>query len=412
MALNRTRLRLLWLNLSGLVVLLLLVGSGAYGLVRGQLYERMRQELVLTAHTVAFSVEKEPHGVDFQESLHLADRPVLVDLKDTCTVEWLDLQGRVVAHRGLVPVPPQSLEPDRFVFGPDSGSYTLPAHEKGGLFGYARVALPLAPLREQLKELWKLMAWNGALILVLASFLGWWWTGRSLRPLQRAYDDLSLFAGSVSHELRSPLTAMLTQCESLLRHFERIERDEIREGLQELSESSADMARLVNDLLLLAQARRHQADLALAPQAVAEVVAEARAQLPAVGKAVEIVCQSGGETVLAHRPYLLLILRNLLENAVQYSDAGTRVEVTWSRRGRQLEIVVSDQGVGLSPEACARVFEPFWRADRARARHAGGAGLGLAIAHNLARAMGGELSVTSQPAAGSKFRVRLPQVEL
>ncbi len=164
---------------------------------------------------------------------------------------------------------------------------------------------------------------------------------------------------------------------------------------------------LVNDLLLLAQARRRQ-DLQIEPQVLAGVVEEARAQLVPLAKGIEIAVQTGAEKVLAHRPYLCLILRNLLENALHYSDSGTRVNVCWTRQGRQLEIVVSEQGVGLTPEACARVFDPFWRADYSRARNAGGAGLGLAIAHNLAEVMGGNLSVTSHPGRGSQFCILLP----
>ncbi|MBN9419652.1 hypothetical protein ABS71_07355 [bacterium SCN 62-11] len=408
MSLSRTRLRLLLLNLAGLLALLSLVCIGSYSLVRRQLYERLQQELLLTAHAVTFSVERESHGVDFHESIYLADRPLQIDLRETCTVEWLDAQGKVLAQRGVVPMPSQDLRAEQYFYGPLSCSYTLPAQEKGQIYGYARVALPLAPLRKQLSDLLGMLVLTGTLTLAAAAGLGWWWTGRSLRPLQLAYDDLSLFAGSVSHELRSPLTAMLTQCQSLLRHFDRIEKEEIREGLQELSESSSDMARLVNDLLMLAQARRHHSDLPLEPQSVAEVVGEARGQMAPTSKQVDIQVQSDPQTVLAHRPYLLLILRNLLENAVQYSDSGTRVQVSWQGRGRQLQITVSDQGVGLSAEACARVFEPFWRADRSRARHAGGTGLGLAIAHSLAQAMGGELSVTSQPGQGSQFHILLP----
>ncbi len=408
MSLNRTRLRLLLLNLTGLLLLLLLVGAGSYSLIRRSFYQKLQQELLLTAHAVTFSVEYERGAVDFHESLYLADRPLQIDLRDHCTVEWLDPEGKVVAQRGFVPMPKQSLQPEKFLYGPLSCSYTLPAHDASHVYGYARVAVPLAPLRRQLSDLLAWLALTGPLTLVVAAGLGWWWTGRSLKPLQLAYEDLSLFAGSVSHELRSPLTAMLTQCQSLLRHFDRIDKEEIREGLQELSEASTDMARLVNDLLMLAQARRHHADLPLAPQSVAEVVGEARAQMAPSSKQVEIRVQADDQTVLAHRPYLLLIFRNLLENAVQYSDAGTRVEVGWQMRGRELEISVSDQGVGLSAEACQRVFEPFWRADRSRARHAGGTGLGLAIAHSLAQAMGGDLSVTSRLGQGSRFSVLLP----
>lgn len=407
MSLHRARWRLLLLNLGCLLLLLLLVCAGAYGLLRHQLYERLQRDLLLTAHAVTFSVENEPHGVDFHESIYLSDRKVKVDLDELGTVEWLDPQGQVVVRRGHTVVPEQRLTAEHFVYGPLSCSYTLAASDKGRIYGYARVAVPLQPVNDQLNSLLGLLAATGAFTMVLAAGLGWWWTERSLRPLQQAYDELSLFTGSVSHELRSPLTAMLTQSQSLLRHFDNIDREEVREGLQELSESSSDMAHLVHDLLMLAQARRHQLEMRLEPQGVAEVVQEALSQVAHLSKDIQVSCQKSDETVLAHRPYLCLILRNLLENALHYSEPATRVLVSWSLQGRELEIVVSDQGVGLTPEACARVFEPFWRADPSRARNAGGAGLGLAIAHSLAEVMGGNLSVVSQPGQGSQFSVRL-----
>lgn len=399
MSLRRARLRLLLLNLGSLLLLLLLISLGAYGLLRRQLYARLEQDLMLTAQAVTFSVEHEEAGFDFSESIYLANRPLEFNLDHLVTAEWLDPQGKVLARRGSIAMPAQALQAERYVFGPDSCSYTLAASAKGWIYGYARVAVPLQPLRDQLTELVHLLLATGLITMAVAAGLGWWWTGRSLRPLQQAYDDLSLFTGSVSHELRSPLTAMLTQSQSLLRHYDRIDREEVREGLEELSQSSADMAHLVNDLLMLAQARRHPSDLELEWLDLTEVVESLRVQL---GERIQ--CQASGGKVRAHRPYLVLILRNLLENALKYSESEKPVRV--ARVGS--EIVVSDQGVGLSEEAQALVFEPFWRADSSRARHAGGSGLGLAIAYSLAEAMGGKLSVTSQPGQGSQFHLRLP----
>jgi OmpR-family two-component system manganese-sensing sensor histidine kinase len=401
----RTRRRLLLLNLGGLLLLLLVVATGVYALVRGQLYQRLQQDLALTAQTVTFSVEWEPKGFDYSESIHLTQRPLELDLKDQVTVQWLDSSGKVLAARGNVPMPVQKLSPRHYVYDQTAASYTLDAQRAGKIYGYARVSASLLPLQHQLSQLLGLLAATGTAILALAGLVGWWWTGRMLRPLQHAYQELELFTGSVSHELRTPLTAMLTQCQSLLRHYDSLEPAEIREGLEELGETSADMARLVHDLLLLAQARRHQPDLALQPVSLPEVVEEARAQ---VVKGASIQLQGPPASLLGHRPYVQQILRNLLENAAHYSEPGSPVEVRWEARGAWLEVVVSDHGPGLDSEACERVFEPFWRADRARSRHAGGTGLGLAIAAGMARAQHGQLSVTSQPGQGSHFCLKLP----
>lgn len=399
MSLRRTRLQLLLLHIGGLLLLLLLSGLGVYATLRHQWYQRMREELIRMARAVTFSVENEGQGIYFGESLYLSNKPTRVKPQEEATVQWIDPKGKIVASRGKIAVPKQALVDKSFVYSPTACSYTLSASQHGVIYGYSRVTISLLSLYEHLDELMRLLAMTGTITLLLTSVVGWWWTGRLLAPLQKAYQDLSLFTGSVSHELRSPLTAMLTQCESLLRHYDSLDSSEVREGLQELSESSGDMARLVNDLLALAQARRRP-NVPIEPVLIQELVDEV--------KGANVVSRGEPVSVLAHRPYLQLVLRNLLENANHYGDPGTPVRIHWTVRGRQLEIVVSDQGPGLSAEACRRVFEPFWRAELSRNRNAGGAGLGLAIAHSMIVAQRGQLSVTSQLGQGCQFHIVLP----
>ncbi|MBS2039653.1 HAMP domain-containing histidine kinase [bacterium] len=403
MSFSLLRKRLLLLNLGGLCVLLLTVAGVVYWLVRVQLYHRLQEDLVLTAQAVTFSVEKVRTGIDVSESIYLTSRPLQFELRDQVTVQWLNPEARVVAARGSVPVPSQKLEPGRFIRDQVACSYTLAATDRGQVYGYARVTRSLLPLHQELAELIWVLAITGTVLMSLAALLIWLWTDRALKPVQTAHEELELFTGAVSHELRTPLTAMLTECQSLLRHFDQLDSSEIRESLEDLSQSSADMARLVHDLLLLAQARRQQPELEFHPVHLPEVVLEARDQL---GEG-QITIQGIPLSLWGYQPYVQQILRNLLENAVRYSESQSPIEVSWEVHGPWVELVVRDDGVGLDAESCQRVFEPFWRADRARARHQGGAGLGLAIAAGLARAQHGELSVTSRLGQGSQFRLKL-----
>jgi two-component system sensor histidine kinase SenX3 len=101
-------------------------------------------------------------------------------------------------------------------------------------------------------------------------------------------------------------------------------------------------------------------------------------------------------------------VRNLVENAVKYTPAGGKVELTLTTAEGHALLGVQDTGIGIAAEDTQRIFQPFVRLDAARARETGGAGLGLAIAQSIARAHGGDLVVTSAPGAGSRFTIRLP----
>lgn len=102
------------------------------------------------------------------------------------------------------------------------------------------------------------------------------------------------------------------------------------------------------------------------------------------------------------------LFTNLIENALHYTPSGGVVEIKTSHAGSHLYVNVQDTGVGIAPEQIEHVFDRFWRADRSRSYHAGGAGLGLAIAQAIAQNHGGSIAITSQLGVGSCFTVRLP----
>jgi two-component system sensor histidine kinase SenX3 len=144
------------------------------------------------------------------------------------------------------------------------------------------------------------------------------------------------------------------------------------------------------------------------------VIAEAvdRSQLPAESKNIRIVV--GGRTegkVFGDQDLLVTALRNLIDNAIRYSPANTRVGIGVRSRDGLVSISVTDQGEGLTPEEQERVFERFYRVDAARSRHTGGTGLGLSIVKHVASNHGGEVTVWSQPGQGSTFTLRLPEME-
>jgi signal transduction histidine kinase len=105
---------------------------------------------------------------------------------------------------------------------------------------------------------------------------------------------------------------------------------------------------------------------------------------------------------------LRIVMVNLIDNAIKYSDAGGTVRVVAKRREGSVEIAVSDQGIGIEPDKLPRLFERFYRVDKTRSRKLGGTGLGLAIVKHIAEAHGGTVSVESTPGEGSTFMISLP----
>ena len=238
--------------------------------------------------------------------------------------------------------------------------------------------------------------------------------GGALLTLQDATDELRArttrreFVSNVSHELRSPLASVRAMVETI-ENGAIDDREATLDFLSRIQDDIARMTALVNELLELSSLESGQMPVHLSPTGARETAAAAAARLKAAAakKGVEIRCGAGGDApcVMADPAKLDQILTNLLENALRFTPPGGRVEISASARARWVDISVSDTGVGISPEHLPRVFERFFKADRAR--RDGGTGLGLAIAKHLAQAQGGEIRAESAEGEGSVFTVTL-----
>jgi two-component system sensor histidine kinase BaeS len=227
------------------------------------------------------------------------------------------------------------------------------------------------------------------------------------RLIQRVDEVLAVqrqFVADTSHELRTPLTTINGNLE-LLEHD--LSPDERAETLGETREEVRRMARLIRDLLLLAEVgepgsrERHPVHLDLLAQAVVGRLGAGR------GTRVRVVAEP--VVVSADEDRLGQVLGNLLQNALRYaSTAPGAVQVTVRRSSRMALLVVEDDGPGLPPEALDRVFDRFYRVDRARSRIQGGTGLGLAIVRHITEAHGGRVWAENRPGGGARFCVRLP----
>jgi signal transduction histidine kinase len=234
------------------------------------------------------------------------------------------------------------------------------------------------------------------------------------RQLELASQKKSQFVSSMSHELRTPLNAIIGLTELMVSNPARFGIEKALEPLKRVNAAGTHLLGLINQVLDLSKIEAGKLDLNpesvnLAPL-IDEVIGTA-GQLAEKNQnhlAVETQTNLGAVTVDPMR--LRQILLNLLSNACKFTKQG-EVKLKAGRAangGDWIELAVSDTGIGMTPEQQAKLFAEFTQADSLTARHFGGTGLGLAISRKLARMMGGDVTVTSEPGKGSVFTVRLP----
>src|SRR5277367_669488 len=219
------------------------------------------------------------------------------------------------------------------------------------------------------------------------------------------------FVANVSHELRTPLTCITGYVETLL--DDRELSSQTREFLQIILKNASRMNRLTEDLLALASVESGDYKLRLQKIQASTLVEESVASLAVLVLDSALTLEVGettDEPVMADLDALSQVFGNLVENAMKYGKAGGRVRVGAREQDAMIEFYVQDFGPGIAYEHLPRIFERFYRVDKARSRESGGTGLGLAIAKHIVQAHGGHIRVESELGFGATFLFRLASV--
>ena len=219
------------------------------------------------------------------------------------------------------------------------------------------------------------------------------------------------FIANVSHELRTPLTSLLGYTETLLdESFD----PKAREFLEIIRRNAQRMSRLTEDLLTLARVESGEDRLQETPVSAQELLRDAQAAFSEItrnrGVTIEIA-ESQDFEVLADKEAIHQVFSNLIDNALKYATGNKRIEIGATERTAEVEFYVRDFGPGIPSEHLPRLFERFYRVDKARSREAGGTGLGLAIVKHIVLNHGGRAGVNSELGHGSVFWFRLPLAE-
>ena len=234
---------------------------------------------------------------------------------------------------------------------------------------------------------------------------------QDVTDLRRLENLRKEFVSNVSHELKTPLAGIQAYAETLLSGAIE-DTDACHRFVTRIQEQGNRLNDLVQDLLQLGRIEAGQEAFQLERVSVAEsILASVESQqLAAEGKQISIELRSPSADlfVRADRKGLQTIFDNLISNAVKYTPESGQVQIHWSRVGDDVQIDVTDSGVGIASEHLPRIFERFYRVDEARSRDIGGTGLGLSIVKHLINEFGGSIDVRSELADGSTFTIRLP----
>jgi heavy metal sensor kinase len=231
----------------------------------------------------------------------------------------------------------------------------------------------------------------------------------TLQRLEISFDALKRFTADASHELRTPLTALRSVGEIALR--EATEVDTLRDSIGSMLEEAQRLNDLTDTLLMLARVESGRLPMHREAVPLTDLVMEVCGSLEVLATEKQQRIEptvSPGLVVHADRVLLRQTVMNILYNAIHYSPPGSTVRVVCLPRDHEAVVEISDEGPGIAPEHQDKVFERFYRVDKARSRAAGGAGLGLALAKLFVEQNGGTIGLSSVLGQGSCFRFRIP----
>ncbi len=233
-----------------------------------------------------------------------------------------------------------------------------------------------------------------------------------LTELERVEKTRRDFIANVSHELRTPLTSIQGYAETLLEPG--LQPDHGREFLEIIQKNAARMARLTEDLLTLARVESGEKEFAFASVPASRLLQETLQSFREIARSrgVELAIESSSERpVAADVDAIQQVLANLVDNALKYGGAGGKVLLGARESDGAVEFYVRDLGAGIASEHLPRLFERFYRVDKARSRESGGTGLGLAIAKHIILAHGGTIRAESRLGHGATFLFTLPAAQ-
>ena len=419
------RSRLLLYYLIVMAAILSIFGTGVYVVFRRNLYQQLDKKLLTLAQsaTPSFTAVRDRGNKYLNQVEEVPWRDIFN--RDRQSLEWFDQNGELLGRKGLIQLDAPPKVGPQIVRQPKTGeilrTHTLSVFIRDNgqagppsLVGFIRATQSSEVIEEAESELFTILIVGGMFTLVLTGLGGFWLTQKAIEPIEASFLQLKQFTADASHELRSPLTAIKASVDIMRTHPERVHPKDVKK-LEAISGATMQMSQTLEDLLFLARADA-DSDLPikarkLAPVSLNQILQNCFVLLEPLANEKKIVFQLKFRDeikILGDIAQLSRLFSNLLENALQYTPNEGRVSLDLYKQNRFALVSVRDTGIGIAPDQISKVFDRFWRANKARSRRKGGTGLGLAISQAIAKRHKGKISVTSELNIGTCFLVRIP----
>lgn len=401
--------KLLGANVLAFVVVLSVLCLSVYAFALTTSQTHVKEKLIVFAGSVVGSIDSGETEPDLIRSPEGTGMPVsLVDKK----LQWFSPVGELVHERGSLQVHHKFDRLAQFQTQekPHVLLFTRPAIINNKLLGYVRIAQSLDAVDSELETLcWGLLI--GAATALIASSAGIvWLTSLALKPIEESFLRLKQFTDDASHELRNPIMAIKSNCSLTVRHADSLAMEH-KTRLLSAMDAADQLMQMADDLLLLARTDRNSAvespDLLDLGVLVTEILEASKSQAEERQLTLHAII-APALRVRGDEQQLRRALSNLVQNAILYTEPGGEIRVVTQCSGEQVVCKVIDTGIGIAPQDLSKVFDRFWRADRARSLRAGGTGLGLAIAKSIVEQHNGKMTVSSVIDKGSTFTVTFP----
>jgi OmpR-family two-component system manganese-sensing sensor histidine kinase len=406
---DRIRHRLLCSYLLGLASILICFALAVRVLFTRSLTQQLQDKLILLGQNAVASAEYEKGKIKLEDDFSHAN----LDPREQ-SLQWFDRQARLLATQGASVIDLPLFPSQTVQFQSSLGemiAVTLPiwASDERQVVGYVRVSQSLAEFEETIQKLDWGLGGGVSIALILSGISGIWLTRQAMRPIEASFQRLQQFTADASHELRGPLMAIKSNTSVALKYSQGI-REIDREKFEAIASATEQMTHLTEDLLFLARTdslphapldRLNLTDsldrlaLLYKPQAEGRQIAFNSSIEPDL-------------ILLGDRGQISRLFRNLVSNAIAYTENGGSVTLIAHREGNEIVIEVRDTGIGIASENIERIFDRFWRENSSRSYHSGGTGLGLAIVRAIVHHHQGQITVNSQIGFGSCFRVIFP----
>lgn len=326
--------------------------------------------------------------------------------------QLFDINGKMIDSHGSYHCATLFLRPQEIRGEPYTyRTQTLPLVIKNTLIGYLQVETPTTQRDAVMMKFAITICGVTLLGFALLSFAGYNYSREAAKPIFDSYEVLRQFSTDVAHELNTPISTVRATAENM--SMELNEPEALKSRLEVINRAVDRMNIIVKDLMLLTRIGMESEKPTKTPEPIAlrklvtDVVEEFKDRFQQ--KSIALNSKVDGDPVVSgHKDPLHRLLANLLENALRYTDTNGKVDVELNSDHNFATITVSDTGIGIPEESLPRIFDRFYRVDKARSRDQGGSGLGLAIVKAITQMHNAEIDVDSEVGKGTRFTVIVP----